>query len=142
MMSEGSERQCSRCGETKPLSAFYSSRTNPCRACSIAKATAWNRANREKRGEISARNHQKTRRFQKYGITEAEFLTMLVLQDSQCAICHCDFVESVEIGIDHCHSSEKVRQLLCRNCNAALGMMKDDPNLLRNAATYLEAHSV
>jgi hypothetical protein len=31
-----------------------------------------------------------------------------------------------------------VRGLLCGNCNHALGMLDDNPQLLRTAASYLE----
>lgn len=40
--------------------------------------------------------------------------------------------------VDHCHGTGKVRGLLCHNCNRALGLMKDSPELLRKAAEYLQ----
>jgi Recombination endonuclease VII len=39
--------------------------------------------------------------------------------------------------IDHCHKTNKLRGILCRKCNAALGGFEDNPNLLQNAITYL-----
>jgi hypothetical protein len=42
--------------------------------------------------------------------------------------------------VDHCHTTGKVRKLLCHNCNRALGLFKDKPDLLRKAADYLEEH--
>lgn len=52
----------------------------------------------------------------------------------ECAIC-----ESNEnlVG-DHCHESGTPRGILCKNCNLAIGNMKDNPLLLRKAAEYLE----
>ena len=41
--------------------------------------------------------------------------------------------------IDHCHTTEKVRGLLCINCNTGLGKFKDDPMLLEFARMYLLA---
>lgn len=65
---------------------------------------------------------------------------MAVDQDGRCAICsttepghgHVVFV------VDHCHQTGKVRGLLCRNCNAAIGLLGDDPKVLRVAAVYIE----
>lgn len=42
------------------------------------------------------------------------------------------------IVFDHCHTSVKFRGWLCDNCNKALGLVRDDPDLLRRMATYLE----
>jgi hypothetical protein len=40
--------------------------------------------------------------------------------------------------IDHDHRSGAVRGALCHRCNTAIGLLKDDPALLRAAASYLE----
>jgi len=40
--------------------------------------------------------------------------------------------------IDHDHLSGEVRGLLCGACNMGIGQLKDDPALLRAAATYIE----
>lgn len=39
---------------------------------------------------------------------------------------------------DHCHKTNAPRGWLCDRCNKTLGLVKDDPNLLRKMATYLE----
>ena len=63
-------------------------------------------------------------------------------QDSKCAICKM----SIEIGnksahIDHCHSSGKVRGLLCQKCNQGLGLFKDSVIALESAIEYLNKHA-
>jgi hypothetical protein len=45
---------------------------------------------------------------------------------------------SEKLVVDHCHSTGKVRKLLCHNCNRALGLFQDNPEVLRKAANYLE----
>lgn len=74
-----------------------------------------------------------------YGIAHGTYDTMLAAQDGKCAIC-----ETSEPGtrlarfhIDHCHTSEVVRGLLCEHCNRGLGHFKDSPALMRRAADYL-----
>lgn len=39
---------------------------------------------------------------------------------------------------DHDHADGKLRGLLCRQCNVALGQLKDSPELIRRAADYLD----
>jgi len=38
---------------------------------------------------------------------------------------------------DHCHTTGKFRGILCSNCNRALGLFKDNKNILENATKYL-----
>lgn len=42
------------------------------------------------------------------------------------------------LHLDHDHKSGRIRGVLCHQCNRALGFFKDDPQLLRKAADYLE----
>lgn len=44
------------------------------------------------------------------------------------------------LHVDHDHKTGKVRGVLCFNCNGALGQVRDNPDLLRRLATYLEKH--
>ena len=45
------------------------------------------------------------------------------------------------LAVDHCHKTGKIRQLLCSNCNPAIGFIKDSPELARKMADYLERHN-
>ena len=42
------------------------------------------------------------------------------------------------LHIDHCHSSGKVRGLLCLKCNAFIGLAKENINTLVSAIEYLK----
>ena len=78
-------------------------------------------------------------RCKQYGITKEEFNNMKIAQNNKCAICGIDeglFSESV-LHIDHCHKTHKVRGLLCRKCNTALGNFKDNVSILQKAIEYL-----
>lgn len=80
-----------------------------------------------------------------YGITERDYRVMLEEQNHKCYLCGSEgFLigknnHSEKLAVDHCHATGKVRKLLCHNCNRALGLMKDNPVLLRLAADYVES---
>jgi hypothetical protein len=70
-----------------------------------------------------------------YGITSVEFNEMLQAQDRKCAICGCG---DKKLCVDHCHVDNVIRGLLCRDCNAAIGLLRESPSVIRAAALYLE----
>ncbi len=72
-----------------------------------------------------------------YGMTIADYDALLERQGGVCAICKKHPGET--LCVDHCHATGKVRGLLCRKCNAAIGFLEDDPRAARAAAAYLEA---
>jgi hypothetical protein len=73
--------------------------------------------------------------FTLYGITIDEYDTMSLQQDGKCKICG---ETPHKLFVDHCHSTNKVRGLLCMKCNAALGLFKDKVSNLQNAILYLD----
>lgn len=75
-----------------------------------------------------------------YGLSLEEFESMLKKQNNSCAICGFkdDGNKSFFPFVDHCHSSDIVRGLLCSKCNFGLGNFNDDIQLLKNAIKYLE----
>lgn len=80
----------------------------------------------------------------KYGITPEQWDSMLLEQDLRCAICRVMFRDapySGRICVDHCHKTNRVRGLLCVDCNHGLGKFKDDTALLLRAMQYLDGGS-
>lgn len=81
-----------------------------------------------------------------YGVTIGDFDRMAHEQDYCCSICGAresavdKFGLPRRLAVDHCHNTGKVRALLCTNCNKSLGGFKDNPQLLRIAADYLDRH--
>jgi Recombination endonuclease VII len=71
----------------------------------------------------------------KYGISREQFDQMIVAQGGLCQICE---VELTRPHVDHDHFTGKIRGILCRYCNQALGFFRDSPQILRKAADYLE----
>lgn len=84
----------------------------------------------------------------KYGISYDEYMSMHKDQGGKCLICN-EKEKSKDhrtnevrmLAVDHCHSSGKVRGLLCSQCNTGLGLFKDDISLLKKAAVYLSSNS-
>lgn len=81
---------------------------------------------------------ERRRTLRKYGVDQAWFDATLDAQDGRCAICGTDEPGRKTWSIDHCHATGKVRGLLCNHCNTAIGLMRDDPAVLRAAIRYLE----
>jgi hypothetical protein len=79
-----------------------------------------------------------TDNLRQYGITFDEYKVMWIEQGGCCGICgkHQNEFDKA-LGVDHCHSSNKVRGLLCKSCNLAIGHLKDDVMLLDKAKEYL-----
>ena len=103
----------------------------------------WDAVNKERRYEVSRRSRLKYT----YGITDADFEAMKEDQEDRCAICN-KAQQSIRanrfarkttmnLDVDHDHITGIVRGLLCRKCNAGLGMFQESPELLFKAYSYL-----
>jgi Recombination endonuclease VII len=80
---------------------------------------------------------RKRRRYRTYPrpeCTDAQWQAILDLQQNRCAICG----EETALYQDHSYRTGKMRGGLCRQCNCALGMLKDSPTRLRRALAYLQ----
>lgn len=121
----GTRNRCKECRRIAQRAAWAADPASA-RAKDRARSRAWRAANPEKK-QAQQRRHL-------YGLDEATFTTLLKAQDHRCAIC----LVSTPECVDHCHREGRVRGLLCRPCNAALGQFRDDPDLLRAALRYLE----
>ena len=73
-----------------------------------------------------------------YGINLETYNAMLTSQNGVCLVCHCTNKSGKRLFVDHDHVTKKVRGLLCHSCNAAIGLLREDPALLRLAMEYLE----
>ncbi len=130
---------CCRCKETKPVNSFYrcGARLRPeCRSCT-KQSTRPNLAT-EKRKEFSLdydlkRNH---------GISLATYRMLVEQQNGLCCICSRPPTGKVRLVVDHCHTTGDLRGIVCTHCNSVLGHSFDSPEVLRNAALYLEGNRV
>jgi len=89
----------------------------------------------------------KQRKWSSFGVDATRYQEMLREQKGVCAICGKPerapdkaSGKTRDMAIDHNHETGAIRQLLCSNCNRALGRFRDDPALLDAAMAYLHKH--
>lgn len=78
------------------------------------------------------------RDLRKYGLTVEQYQQLLKEQGGVCKICRLP-PAARRLAVDHDHDTKVIRGLLCVSCNRGLGMFRDNPNLLSEAKSYLEA---
>lgn len=85
-----------------------------------------------------------------YGISLEEYNKLLEKQNYVCAICHCPEKAKSQrkdrefklLSVDHCHTTGKVRGLLCQRCNISIGHSGDNIIILEKMITYLKENSL
>ena len=130
-------KKCGKCNMIKGRNEFYrdSNRSDLmsafCKPCTNKRNSEWREANPHKAKE----SQRGTRRKLEYGLSKEEYNCLIEQQEYLCCICKC----SIDNGaaVDHCHSSGKIRGILCRQCNSGLGLFKDNIVSLQNAIDYL-----
>ena len=139
---------CNKCKQEKVLSSFSKSSANKdglttrCKECDNIAKKAWSKNNPEKAYSSMRQNNLKT----KYKVDLDWYEKQFKKQDFKCAIC--ETKENIVVGsknalnfaVDHDHETGKVRGLLCNQCNRALGMFKDNLDVLKKAISYLKKH--
>lgn len=90
------------------------------------------------RGVCRSCYFMRSRLKKKYGLSAERYWEMREEQGDHCAICAQTMEKTPHV--DHDHSTGVVRSLLCDRCNVGLGSFEDNPERLRAAAKYIEAH--
>ena len=115
------------------------------------KNAAWRAKDRAKynqyQSEWKSKNLDKVRQYKwkaRFGITSEQYTEMLISQGGVCAICeqeetaqHNTSNRVQKLAVDHCHSTGKIRGLLCQDCNRGISKFHDDTKRLGNAIKYL-----
>jgi hypothetical protein len=146
-------RVCPKCQVDKPFSEYPKNKygrhgiATYCLSCSAEivrarRATpegqAAHRASSKRWREANNERHKDNNARWRYGVDHGTYDTMLAAQNGKCAICQSsDPGGTVRFKIDHCHTSNQVRGLLCDSCNLGLGKFRDDVALLAKAIDYL-----
>jgi len=105
----------------------------------VEKLNANNKKWREENKEQDALAMLKARLKRKYNLSIEEYETLIESQNNSCKVCgtHAKNNLKGKLYIDHCHTTGKVRGLLCMKCNSALGLLNDDKELIQNLLDYL-----
>ncbi len=126
-------KYCGKCEKERPIKDFAKNTAKKdglqerCREC---RATHYSKTGYAKKA-------YKNRLIRKYNVT-VEFIENLeVQQKGLCAICS---GKNKSLVIDHCHSTGKVRGLLCTTCNTSLGLLKEKEENFLSAISYLKKH--
>lgn len=103
-------RECDICGVIQPVTEYESFRLSckPCRSTS--------------------------RRATRYGVSFAVMAALV--NKGTCDVCNATISPSDSM-IDHCHTTGRVRGVLCTTCNLAVGYLNDDPEQAAALAAYL-----
>ena len=140
MANTATHKKCPICGELKERSEFHKWKSRQdglgayCKKCSNSKTKKWQKENPDKL--LTLEQKRAYDRKKNFGISEEQYEQMLVNQNNQCAICKKEI--GWESAVDHCHTTDKVRGLLCRNCNLGLGGFKDNIETIKKAILYVK----
>jgi hypothetical protein len=137
-------RECNVCKETLPIINFpfdhpnhdtgvEGHRRHHCHKCISASRSPPTSEQQIKRREKRLKDN--------YNLTLKEYDDMFKSQEGKCKTCRVDISGKSHSNIDHCHTTKKVRGLLCPNCNKALGMVGDNVAILQALIEYLQEHS-
>lgn len=133
-------KKCGLCKETKPFEAFHKNKTEKDgRGTRCSNCVKLHRKN----------NYSKYKAYKRathlrsvYGLTVEKYEEMFSKQNGKCKICNGISTDPRKnaLCVDHNHTTGEIRGLLCDTCNRALGMLKDNVNIIKNAVSYLESY--
>lgn len=137
---------CTHCKIRKSVNEFwrhYNSVYPFCKACKKAQQASWRVRNPEKYKAQADRRKRENRseegRFKRYGITKEQYASMVEWQHGECAIC--GLYVGMKLYVDHNHKTGKVRGLLCKRCNFAIGALKEDLSVMAKAMEYVRRYN-
>lgn len=111
-------------------------RTNEsARAAHAATVTRYNENHPERRKAARRKMNLKVA----YGITPEQWEEMFEAQGRCCAICHSAAnLNGKRLHTDHCHTTGKVRGIICHHCNLLIGQARERVEILEAAIRYLK----
>lgn len=116
-------KTCSDCCENKHVTDFYihrggaKGRSNLCKVCQNTRSA-----------------YEAIKRL--YGLEKEEYDKLAA---KGCNICgKKKGNRGRKLSVDHCHTTNKIRGVLCDSCNFMIGLANDNPDILNKAISYLK----
>lgn len=133
-------KECLKCEIDKPESEFYSFKDKwQAKSYLSARCKPCHQEYKKENPAATARNRKAEKLKLRYGLTYEEWEALRENEGYACMVCGITEVElDRRLDVDHCHSSGKVRGVLCNPCNTLLGHAKDNIGILKSAIAYLE----
>jgi len=155
---------CSTCKTEKEITEFGKDKYQKdgynysCKLCINTKYNAWARENKDKvqannlkrkpsrdayyNSEAGTKSYRRSHLKRMYGMTLEEYNIMLENQNGVCKICKLSETcyRNNFLAVDHCHVTNKIRGLLCSNCNRGIGLLKENIETLNNMIEYIKNH--
>ena len=139
------KKYCPSCTKVLPVSHFYSNKasndgcSSHCDKCSRKIARNIPPEQIHKYYVTRKRKQRNFTLLRKYGITIEQYEKIFDKQCGKCAICGLTAENNKKaLAVDHCHSTNTVRGLLCNNCNVAIGFLGDSVKKAKKAIAYLK----
>jgi len=111
-----------------PSKEYYWKNRDKC----LSQSIDWHKKNKPK-GKESKWKQQGIK------ITHEEYVALFNKQDGKCALCFTPAEELTKsLAVDHSHTTGNIRGLLCGSCNQALGLFKDNIEVMKRALSYLD----
>ena len=142
MYAELKQKVCIKCSSSKPMPEFrfrqYKNKrpgyVGTCKECEKELYKIWAAKNKQLLKERDFKRNLRS----KFGLTLDKYQEMLKAQDFGCAICKAETsLSGRALAVDHCHTTGVIRSLLCNECNTALGLLKENIEIISAALEYV-----
>lgn len=146
MLDQMTTKRCTKCLEEKTLNSFAPHRecklgvNSYCKSCDAIRFKKWRSDNKV---VIASKKRDYLLRA-RYGIDREFYEYLLRKQGGKCAICEnvLGTKDGHRLAVDHCHKTKKVRGLLCKPCNNAIGLFRENLKIMKNAIKYLASEVI